>query len=183
MTPPVEPPIVLRDDPAAATPVTVTGWRSRNGFFYTDESIARYDGCTHVRCSRCGAPVEKLWTHCRGCREVAQAERYAALPQAPWDGTSMVHSKLLDRYFDSPEDAADELKPGQVLADLQVVLCHPNRGQRLEYDYFSDQLPEDGELPDVLANAIDAFNAVLETAPVLSWSPSKVALQWQKSPH
>ena len=42
--------VVMIDDPRAATLVTVTGWRSRDGRFYGDnEHSARWAGCTHVK--------------------------------------------------------------------------------------------------------------------------------------
>jgi len=169
--------MVLRDDPAAATFVTVQGWRSRRGFFYgEDEDMARYDGCTHVRCSRCGNPTEKSYTACQPCRSLAEQERYAAMPRAEWDGESMVYSQTLDRYFSTPGDAEDELEEGQTLGSLRLVLCTPNRGRRIDADHFAEELPEDGDLPDVLTAAIAAFNAAVDEAPVLSWSPGKVAL-------
>ncbi|CAB4172456.1 hypothetical protein UFOVP935_22 [uncultured Caudovirales phage] len=47
--------VVMIDDPQAATLVTVTGWRSRDGRFYGDnEHAARWGGCTHVKCLACG---------------------------------------------------------------------------------------------------------------------------------
>lgn len=61
--------VIMRDSPEAASLQTVSGWVSRHGrFFGSDESIARYDGCTHVACSRCGAATEKRWTACTECR-------------------------------------------------------------------------------------------------------------------
>lgn len=169
--------IVMRNDPEAATKVTLTGWKSRRGVFYGDnEDAARYDGCTHVPCGKCGAPTEKMWTACRPCRDLADEARYTALPRVAWDGESMVYSQTLDRYFATLNDAYDELADDQTLEDLQLVVCTPNRGRWLEEDYFSDDMAEDGELPSCILEAIDAFNAVLQKAPVLSWSPGKFAI-------
>lgn len=169
--------IILRDDPEAATPYTLTGWKSRNGFVYTDEMVARYAGCTHVLCSECGTPTEKLYTKCQGCRDIAASERFEAMPEAEWDGVAMVFSKTLDRYYSSPEEADDDLEDGQTLADLQLVICKPNYVRRLEGDYCSDDLPEDAEdVPPEVSAAMEAFNEAVRGI-VLSWSPGKTRLK------
>ena len=168
----------MRDSAEAATLVTVTGWLSRDGRFYgAYEDVARYAGCTHVACSRCGKPTKKPWTACDDCRDLAAKERYEAMPRAEWDGEAMLYSSVSDRYFDCIEDAEDSLDEGQTLADLRLVICKPNHVPQLTEDYFSDKLPEDGDLPGYLAKAIPAFNAAIKDAPVLSWSPGKFALE------
>ena len=52
------------------------------------------------------------------------------------------------------------------------------RKPTLDPVHFCDELPDDdeGELPDSLYDAIDAFNAAVEKAGPLSWSPGKFAL-------
>ena len=156
--------MVLNTSPEAASIQTVTGWVSRDGRFWgDDERMARYDGCTHVACNKCGEPVEKGWLACRKCRDQADTDRYNAMPRKPWDG-NMVYSQARDRYYQDPGDAEDELEEGETLADLQLVLCEPNYGRKLDPDHFCDELPDDdeGELPDILYDAIDAFNAAVE---------------------
>ena len=170
--------MVLNTSPEAASIQTVTGWVSRDGRFWgDDERMARYDGCTHVACNKCGEPVEKGWLACRKCRDQADTDRYNAMPRKPWDG-NMVYSQARDRYYQDPGDAEDELEEGETLADLQLVLCEPNYGRKLDPDHFCDELPDDdeGELPDILYDAIDAFNAAVEKVGPLSWSPGKFAL-------
>lgn len=169
--------MVMQDSPEAASMRTVTGWVSRNGRFWgADERAARYDGCTHVACRHCGKPVEKGWTACEACRDMAKDAKYKAMPRKAWDGASMLFSHSRDEYFNDIDGAEAALDDGETLDDLRLVICEPNRGRRLDEDYFWDELSEDGELPDCLLLAIETFNAAIATAPPLSWSPGKFAL-------
>ena len=178
------PGIVMRDSPEAATYRTdIKGWVSRDGFYYgdgeTNEATARYAGCTHVACKRCGKPVEKRWLACDGCRDLMDIERFEKMPRADWDGESMLYSNARDTYYNGLEDALDALEDGQTLADLRLVICTPNRGSPLTSDYFEDEWPEDGDdgsLPDEVYAAMDAFNAAIAAMRPLSWSPGKHAL-------
>lgn len=175
--------IVMRDSPEAATYRTdISGWVSRDGRYYGNdrgaEATARWAGCTHVACERCGATTEKSWTKCRGCRDLMERERYDARPKAEWDGEAYLYSEALDRYFPDMEEAEDTLEEGQRLADLMLVICKPNHVPQLEPDYCCDELPDDGEgdVPDAVAEAMDAFNKAVAGI-VLSWSPGKFALK------
>lgn len=89
----------------------------------------------------------------------------------------MLYSKTLDRYFASTEDSEDELEEGQTLSDLRLIVCVPNRAKFLDDSHFVDDLPDDGESPVELLDAIEAFNKALEALPPLSWSPGKFALE------
>lgn len=172
-------PVIHFDSPEAAelVTVTVTGWRSRRGYFYgDDERTARYDGCTHRNCEDCGALTEKIWLVCEACRHKKDVARFLALPRAPWDGFVMLYSDALDRYFNEPDDI--DLEQGQELDDLRIVLCTPNYPRLVTPDHFDDDLPEDGDhndLPAELFEAMDAFNKVASACKPLSWSPSKTA--------
>lgn len=169
--------IVMRDAPEAATLRTVTGWVSRHGRFYGEsEDTARYDGCTHVFCNICGLPAKKSYTVCSSCRDKKATDRYNAMPRQSWDGNAMLYSDARDEYFFEIEYAEDSLGDGETLDDLRMVICVPNCVRHLDDDYFSDALPEDGELPECLRDAIAAFNAAIDNAPVLSWIPGKYAL-------
>lgn len=166
------------DSPEAAHKTTVEGWVSRNGFFFgDDERTARYEGCTHRTCEDCGAAIRKGSLVCGDCAEKRDAKRYAAMPRKPWDLKAMVYSDTLDKYYPDPEQAEDNLEEGQTLEDLRLIICEPNYARRIEDDYFCDEAAEDGELPDELQEAIEAFNAAVIKAPPLSWSPGKYALE------
>ena len=172
--------IVMFDSPEAAWPSTKAGWASRDRYFYHDERSARYSGCTHRPCEGCGAPTLKSYTHCDDCRAKRAQARFDALPQAPWDGKQMVYSESHDEYYASPEDAEDESEDSA--ERLGLVLCEPNYVRQLDTDDFADDLPEDGEAPDELLAAIDAFNAATEGL-ILSWYPGKTRLSTEDPSH
>ena len=138
--------IVMSDSPEAAQYRTdLKGWVSRGGFYFGDgpqgERTARYSGCTHVPCSQCGTPTPKGYTMCRDCRDSAYIAKYEAMPRAEWDGKAMVYSEARDRYYNRPDDAADDLEDGETLADMRLVICTPNYARQIEPDFFCDDLP------------------------------------------
>lgn len=175
--------IILPDSPEAATYRTdICAWVSRDGTFYGDgprgEKVARYVGCTHVLCKRCGEATPKEHSLCDACTALYNAQRYAAMPRAKWDGETPLHSEVTEKFYyclaEAEEDAAEMEEP-QTLADLRLVICEPVHATPLETDYFSDDLPDDGDIPQQIADAIDAFNAAVAGV-VLSWAPGKTAL-------
>lgn len=168
--------IVMFNAPESAKSHTMDGWLSRDGYFYMDERTARYAGCTHRPCDDCGQPVPKMYVRCASCREKQVQARYEAMPAAPWDGVQMVYSEKRDEYYASPDDAEDELDDDESVAALRLVLCTPNHVRSLDCDDFADDLPEDGEAPDELLAAIDAFNEATSGV-VLSWRPGKSRLR------
>ena len=180
-TQPIVLPVVMFDSTEAATYRTnLSGWVSRDGRFYGEgesaEKAARYDGCTHRACRDCGEPAEKSWLICRQCQDNADRERFDALPAEEWDGVAMLYSETRDAYYSDPDEATDNLDDGMTLADLRLVICVPNRVRELDGDYCHDELPDDGELPDNVEEAMAAFNAAVAGI-VLSWSPGKKRLK------
>ncbi len=169
-------PIIMYDSPEAARPYTAEGWVSSKGYFFLDESIARYDGCTHQACRECGAPARKAYLVCDACLAKDQERRFLAKPTIEWDGQAMLYSDTKDRYYSDPDDAEDDLEDGQTLASLRLVVCVPQCARRLEVDDFIDELPDDEAAPDELLNAIYVFNAAME-GKVLSWVPGPNRLE------
>lgn len=168
--------IIMHDSDEAAQPHTMDGWKSRNGFFYDNEQVARYDGCTHVKCQYCGEPAKKSWTACDKCRAAKEIERYDAMPKAEWDGKTMLYSDARDRYYVDIGDAEDVLEEGETIESLRLIICKPNCVSPLDSEYCSDDLPDDTDLPDIISEAMDAFNEAVAGI-VLSWSPGKFALK------
>ena len=172
-----EEPVVLVNSPEAAKLVTVTGWQSRNGYFYGDnEGAARWNGATHTTCKVCGKVISKRRGLCHECVEKLYEEKHVALPRAEWDGKAMLYSGMRDNYYASPDDAKDALEEGETLADLRLVICTPTYVRQLTEDDFANDLPEDGRLPDAVKQAMDAFNAAVSGI-VLSWFPEGFALK------
>jgi len=179
--------IIMRDSPEAATYRTdITGWVSRDGFFYgdgdTNKATARYAGCTHVSCSGCGVAVEKRYVRCTACQAVVAAELFAKRPRAAWDGEAMLYSDRTEDYYadlDAVVDAINDMDVPVSLADMRLIICEPNRGDFITDDHFADALPEDDDssvLPQEVWDAMDAFNKVIAGIRPLSWSPGKFAL-------
>jgi hypothetical protein len=169
--------IIFPDDPEAATLQTVTGWVSRNGqFFGSDERIARYAGSTHARCEECGGTASKGWLVCDDCKGKRDAAKYAALERKKWDGEAMLYSDLKDRYYTDLSQADDDLEDGESLEKLMLRICEPNYPRQIDDDYFCDEMTEDGDLPDDLVAAMDAFNEVVKKSKPLSWSPGDYAV-------
>lgn len=167
--------VVMRDSEEAARLVTLTGWVSRLGHFYgDDERIARYDGCTHVRCD-CGNITEKHWLMCEVCRHKQKLAKYDALPVVEWDGKTPLCTYDDDEYFfdeDSVYDYCDE--HGCKVEDLLLVLCEPVYAREISADgCYEDDIPPDMTLEDVapeLAYAFDKLNEFIRNyKKPLSW--------------
>lgn len=172
--------IVMIDSTEAAQYLTdIKGWVSRCGHYFgngsNSEKMARYAGCTHVACVHCGRPALKGFAACPECRALAWIAQYESMPRAEWDGKAMIYSDARDRYYNSPDDAADDLEDGETMADLRLMICEPNYVRQIDQDFCYDELPEDGDIPDEVAAAIDEFNRAVSGI-VLSWSPGKFAL-------
>ena len=125
--------MILNDSPDAARYVTgLSGWVSRNGKFFGNteegERLARWDGCTHIPCKKCGTPTNRNYTLCPACQRAYARELHARKDRAPWHG-KMIYSYENDEYYDSPDDARDALEDGQTMEDLRLVLCVPTRVQ------------------------------------------------------
>lgn len=167
--------IIMIDSPEAANPHTMSGWLSRNGQFSADEYTARYLGCTHRPCTDCGAPAERQYTHCKACRDKREIERHKARKRKPWDGTAMIYSDALGRYYSDPADAIEDAE-NEGVGEPMLLICEPEYVRPIENDYFQDQLPEDeDDLPCEIAEAMDAFNAAVSGV-ILSWVPGEFAL-------
>ena len=170
--------IVLDTDDAAAKLTTITGWVSRTGrFYYKDERLARYDGCTHKKCE-CGNLMSKNYTKCDACISKMKMDRYNSLPLGTWDGESPVCDYFGDKYFfDGIEEIVDYLEDENISPeDLHLVLCKPNYLGELTSEYWDGILPEEGSFPKELDDKINEFNKFITTQPPISYSPSNVRI-------
>lgn len=74
--------IILPDSPEAATYRTdIAGFVARGGRYHYAE--------TQVLCKACGMLTVRGYPLCEACRDLEDAERYAALPRAKWDGKTV----------------------------------------------------------------------------------------------
>lgn len=171
--------IILDTDPRAATFQTVQGWVCRDGrFFGSNEDAARYSGCTHRKCRDCDKPARKSWLICDECRAKADREKHAARKVEPWDGVTPLFSHAMDEYFFCIDSLTDELHERDMRPeDAMIVLCEPTYPKQIDpNDYYSDDLPQDGEVGEEIEKAFAALNAVLDKQPPLSWYPGKIAV-------
>lgn len=174
----MEKPIIMYDSPEAATYRTdIKGWVSRDGLFYGDnpssERGARWSGCTHQTCE-CGQVHDKSRTKCRSCIGTESTEKYYALPMVEWDGITPVATFDDDKFFFDEESVLDwmaDLKhdAGMEDVEVQLVLCTPQKLHYISDDNWCDDLPDDGELPDEVAQKLEELNEAIKRAPVVSW--------------
>ena len=170
---------ILIDSPEAAHYQTgIKGWVSRQGHYFGDsEHNARYAGCTHILCGQCGRPTEKGRTACNGCREANELARYEAMPRAEWDGKAMLYSQVSGKFYETPDDAAEDLDDADDdLSSLRLVICKPVYVPQLEPDYCADDMANDQEVPATVIDAMEAFNEAVAGI-ILSWEPGKAALE------
>ncbi len=155
-------PMFLNTASDAATRQTVTGWVSRTGRYWgDDERMARWDGCTHVECA-CGQPVEKSWLACQKCRDARDDAKWLAMPLVEWDGKTPFCTPDGDEYFFDEETFYDWCEDGCLTpSEVQLVLAEPTHYRQLDADYWVDEMPEDGDLPDEIQAAVDALNKVI----------------------
>ncbi|MFZ3343368.1 MAG: hypothetical protein WA213_20995 [Terriglobales bacterium] len=94
-----------------------------------------------------------------------------AAPREMWDGSTPLYSDAYDKYFfnDDWEEYAED--KGVTVDDLRLYICTPQYGRPIDSQHFEDELPEDGEVPDGIQQAMDALNKAIEAAGPLSWYP------------
>jgi len=168
--------VVMFESEDAAQLKTVTGWVSRDGRFYgDDERIARYAGCTHRKCGSCESTVEKYRIYCDACTSKRTIEKYLTLESKPWDGETPLCTYDDDRYFFDWESVEEYCEDNEIkLEDLMLVICDPVKPSLLDAnEMFCDELAEDGECPEEVANAIEAVNEAIRKASPFSWYPGK----------
>jgi hypothetical protein len=176
--------IVMYDSDEAATyRHNIGGWVDRHGIFCgKDEDLARYRGCTHRPCSKCGKPAPKSYTVCDECQRKTEAEKFEARERKDWDEKGPVYSDTLDSFFTSWDeiiDAADEYE--MEVEDFRLLICEPVFAREIEpEDYYQDLLPDEGSLPTEIKEAFEKLNEAIRNCETpLSWEPGKFAVKLQ----
>ena len=178
---------IMYDSDEAAQRVTLSGWKSRDGFFWPDkddpkfaEHHARWGGCTHILCKECGDHThEKHWTCCSHCRQKKSDARYESLEFQEWNGEPLCLWDG-DEYFFSEDDIelfADEHEIEDV-STIKLVICEPQYASEIDVDdMFCDLLPEDMYVHDVapkLAEAMATVNDLIrKKEEIMCWMPGK----------
>jgi len=167
--------ILPSSDEAAKRVEGLSGWVDRHGRYWgEDEQFARFSGSTHTECRDCGAMVSKTYLMCPACADKKSHARYLAMPNKEWDGKTPLVLHNDDRYFFDWDEVVEyaedvECKP----ESLPLVICEPVHLRTLDYDYWEDELPEDGELPTSVAEAVDALNKVICEQEPVAWTAGK----------
>jgi len=172
--------IILPTDTEAATFVeNISGWVSRDGFFYgKDERTARYIGSTHTACKTCGVPYSKNSGGCNPCRDTREKQRYDAMEKVEWDDVGMLYSMTSDKYFDTweeIEDYCDDEDNHADIKELRLVICEPVYLDPVNEDRWADDLQDGQDLPDEVYTALEEFNKVLREVGPVSWTPGNKA--------
>jgi hypothetical protein len=158
---------IFRDD--------VKGWVSRDGLFFGEgkeaEHLARNQGCTHVKCKECGELHPAHYTRCKKCRDKSELERFLSLPEIAWNGSDLLYSIALDKFFDSVEDVDDYIEPGKSYSDIRLVACEPVYMPELDDDFFSG-IGNGDQFPEKINEAIDQFNSAVKGIRI-TWRPGK----------
>lgn len=97
-----------------------------------------------------------------------KTESFLKLTEVDWDGESPVYSDINDTYYNDLDHAECDLEENQTLEDLQLLACRPEYVRPLDESYCEDILPEDGELPKEILDAMDEFNRKVEGI-IISW--------------
>ena len=175
---------IMIDSPEAAHRVeNISGWVSSKGHFFGDgaegERLARYDGSTHARCCECGAETERHRLACDACMEKKAHARFLKMEERVWDGKTPICLYNDDTYFWDADDLdsycdANDVKP----EDLSLVHCFPVFARPVSLDHWSDDLPEDGELPAEIEEALNALNrAITRCATPIAWQADDVRVK------
>ena len=163
---------------AAEYRTDISGWVSRGGLYFgEDEAAARHAGCTHVLCRECGAVIPKEGhTVCLSCREKWAVERYEEMDEVEWDGDATLYSTKLEMYLpgynlETLEEYADS--HDCTVAELRLVICEPVYLRPIDDDFGCGELPDGGELPEEVWEALENFNDTIRHCEPVSWSPGE----------
>lgn len=170
--------IVMYDSTEAASRKTVEGWVSRKGHFWgTDEHMARYDGCTHRACPECGV-VYEIGSYCHPCQAKNRRDKFASFPIEKWDGDTPLCLFDAEYYF-FDEDILDYIADLNPDEEPCICKCKPGYLSLVSDDNWCDDLPEDGELPEAVADAVAALNAVIRAQGPVCWYEDAIAIDVQ----
>ena len=186
MTTEIEENIILPNSSEAARLTTVTGWVSRDGRFFGGDAIseetARNAGATHFPCDGCGKPVARSKSRpCDACRERMEAEQHAKCKRQEWSG-GFLYFESIDDYSDDDGEIEDFMFNNDMeFDDLRPMICVAQKVHQIDEDDWCDDLPEGGDAPDELLEAIDVFNKAIKDV-TISWVPTNLVATWASAP-
>lgn len=163
-------PIFTESPEAAVFKTDIAGWVSSKGvFFGNNQSAARQNGATHMKCIQCGATIERsAFTLCDSCRAIKERDRYNNRPRQIWNGIDLLYSETANEYYSSLGEIEDD-----DIKSLRLVICKP-----YEYPPINPQdlLAWDEEnVPDDLERLMTEFNERLADMSSGRWEPGPYA--------
>lgn len=176
--------ILYDDDKAATYKTNIEGWVNSHGHFWgKDEHMARWSGCTDLKCKQCGTIHNKSWTLCEKCRDKKQHDKYYEYDLVEWDGESPVCIHDTDIYFfGGIEEVEDYCVYHDVkIEELQLLHCEANTLPDFDImDLLEDYLCEEHTVDDLPVGAVDAvedLNESLKNSKPLTWIPVSKAVK------
>ncbi len=98
------------------------------------------------------------------------------LPKEKWDGETPLYSDPADEFFYSAREILEYLADNECTIEaLELVICESQQLSYIDTGNWFDDLPEDGELPANVQEAVDALNKAIDEAGTVSWFPGQVA--------
>ena len=97
-------------------------------------------------------------------------------PVEKWDGETPCCVFDSDIYFFDEDSLLDYVAEHEPDAELRICKCKPMHLSFVNEDNWADDLPEDGELPDEVAAAVEALNKAISEAGPVSWWEDKIAI-------
>lgn len=177
--------IVMYESAEAARKVSImhegqeigTGYLSIDGHFWSEEASARYSSHTHFLCD-CGQMAEKFYSACDKCIEAKRKENYFKMPIAEWKDGDYAVLLNSDSYFPNKADFIDWCAVRNLDPKSQMlVLCDEIHLSPLDAETWADELPEDGELPDKVEQALTVFNEVIKRQGPVSYTEGKYRIE------
>jgi hypothetical protein len=170
---------ILYDSPEAAQQMTLTGWVSGGDmkFWYKDEHMARWSGCTHLKCE-CGNLMKKTYTKCPSCIHKLEYERYQKLPYKEWDGTFPVFSWDSNEVFNDFESLVDHMINNEMDV-INLRFPEPIHYREVKLENIADDVYDEWEPEEKLVKALDELNAVIRTLPAHSYISGKIRTSYE----
>ena len=124
-------------------------------------------------CEKCKSPRKfDIPPLCEGCYDLYQREKFEQFPIVEWDKKTPLCVYNTDQYLMDEDSASDYVFENP---DAMIVVCRPIFLRLVQSEYWEDDLPEDGELPNTIIQALEKLNITImdtNTDGPASWTPS-----------
>lgn len=146
----------------------------------SDQHGGKHHGCEYfvLDLSHDKHAYMALRAYANSCRETKEIEKWQAMPRQEWDGKSLLYSQAADVFFQDSDDLSCHCEENECTPQsLRLVICDPQYARQIDAeDHYSDELPEDGDLPPELEEAFERLNEAIKACRTpLSWIPGKFA--------